>query len=488
MDSWRKNLELLIKSRTPLIWIRTKEEERLHKILNYSCKKLNIKRFASWDCVNGIKGVLNEEGKFSNNPLGALNWIKGQPSESSTILLVKDFHKFYDDPSISRTIKELSFLLKETNHNLILTSHMLPSTEELDDLITIINLPLPDLNELTILIRKMANNTHSDLNEKELNQLAIASSGLSETKVKQVTAKALTQRGKISKDDIKDILEEKKQFIARSEVLEFFETDSSQNDIGGLKILKIWLKQRYRAFSKEAREYGLPVPKGVLLVGPQGTGKSLTAKSISQTWSMPLLRLDVGRLFSSLVGSSEARTRETISRAEAMSPCILWIDEIDKGFGGDARSDGGTSQRVLASLLTWMAEKESAVFVIATANAIDKLPAELLRKGRFDEIFFLDLPNSEERLSILDLHLKKRRPNYDFPLSTIIDRTGGYSGAELEQVVIEGMHYSFSENRELMEKDLIKAVSELVPLSRTAKEQIDFLKEWSSTGRARSAS
>ena len=488
MDSWRKNLELLIKSRTPLIWIRTKEEERLHKILNYSCKKLNVKRFASWDCVNGIKGVLNEEGKFSNNPLGALNWIKSQPSELSTILLVKDFHKFYDDPSISRTIKELSFLLKETNHNLILTSHMLPSTEELDDLITIINLPLPDLNELTILIKKMANNTHSDLNEKELNQLAIASSGLSETKVKQVTAKALTQRGKISKDDIKDILEEKKQFIARSEVLEFFETDSSQNDIGGLKILKIWLKQRYRAFSKEAREYGLPVPKGVLLVGPQGTGKSLTAKSISQTWSMPLLRLDVGRLFSSLVGSSEARTRETISRAEAMSPCILWIDEIDKGFGGDARSDGGTSQRVLASLLTWMAEKESAVFVIATANAIDKLPAELLRKGRFDEIFFLDLPNSEERLSILDLHLKKRRPNYDFPLSTIIDRTGGYSGAELEQVVIEGMHYSFSENRELMEKDLIKAVSELVPLSRTAKEQIDFLKEWSSTGRARSAS
>ena len=203
---------------------------------------------------------------------------------------------------------------------------------------------------------------------------------------------------------------------------------------------------------------------------------------------MPLLRLDVGRLFSSLVGSSEARTRGAISRAEAMSPCILWIDEIDKGFGGDARSDGGTSQRVLASLLTWMAEKESSVFVIATANAIDKLPAELLRKGRFDEIFFLDLPNSEERLSILNLHLKKRRPSYEFPLSTIIDRTDGFSGAELEQAVIEGMHISFSENRELMEKDLIKAVSELVPLSRTAKEQIDLLKEWASTGRARSAS
>ena len=488
MESWCKNLELLIKSRTPLIWITTKEEERLFSLLGEISTKLGIKRFVSWDCVNGLRGALNEEGKFINNPLGVLNWLKDQTAELSTILFVKDFYKFYDDPSVCRTIKELSYLLRRTSNNLIFSSHKLPSSEELDDLVTTINLPLPDQNELANLIRKIALNTNSDLNDHDLNQLAQASSGLSESRVKQVAAKALTKRGKVSKDDIQDILEEKKQVIARSEILEFFESTSNQNDIGGLKVLKIWLEQRYQAFSKEAREYGLPIPKGVLLVGPQGTGKSLTAKSISKTWSMPLLRLDVGRLFSSLVGSSEARTRETILRAEAMSPCILWIDEIDKGFGGDARSDGGTSQRVLASLLTWMAEKESAVFVIATANAIDKLPAELLRKGRFDEIFFLDLPNSEERLSILDLHLKKRRPRYDFTLSTIIDRTDGFSGAELEQSVIEGMHISFSEDRELMEKDLIKAVSELVPLSRTAKEQIDLLKEWSSTGRARSAS
>ena len=488
MNSWNKNLELLIKSRTSLIWIKTKEEERLEKILNLICKNLNTKRFVTWDFVGGIKGSINEEGKFSNNPLGVLKWLKEQSSSLSTILLLKDFHKFYDDPSINRTIKELSSALKKTSHNLIISSHLFPSSEELDELMTIVDLPLPDQKELKNLIKKIAINTNSNLEEQDLNELSIASSGLTEIKVKQVTAKALAQRGKISKEDIKDILEEKKQVIARSEILEFFEAKSSQDDIGGLNVLKVWLNQRYRAFSKEARDYGLPTPKGVLLVGAQGTGKSLTAKSISKSWSMPLLRLDVGRLFSSLVGSSEARTRETISRAEAMSPCILWIDEIDKGFGGDARSDGGTSQRVLASLLTWMAEKESAVFVIATANAIDKLPAELLRKGRFDEIFFLDLPNSEERLSILNLHLKKRRPSYSFPLSTIIDRTDGFSGAELEQAVIEGMHISFSENRELMEKDLIKAVSELVPLSRTAKEQIDLLKEWSSTGRVRSAS
>jgi len=488
MNSWCRNLELLIKSRTSLIWIRTKEEERLEKLVSFCCERLNIKRFVSWDCVNGIKGLINEEGKFSNNPLGVLNWLKEQSSEVSTVLLVKDFHKFYDDPSINRTIKELSSALKKTSHNLIISSHLFPSSEELDELMTILNLPLPDQRELKNLIKKIAINTNSNLEEQDLNELSIASSGLTEIKVKQVTAKALAQRGIISNEDIKDILEEKKQVIARSEILEFFEAKSSQDDIGGLSVLKVWLNQRYRAFSKEARDYGLPITRGVLLVGAHGTGNSLTAKSISKSWSMPLLRLDVGRLFSSLVGSSEARTRETISRAEAMSPCILWIDEIDKGFGGDARSDGGTSQRVLASLLTWMAEKETAVFVIATANAIDKLPAELLRKGRFDEIFFLDLPNAEERLSILDLHLKKRRPSYRFPLSTIIDRTDGFSGAELEQAVIEGMHISFSEDRELTEKDLIKAVSELVPLSRTAKEQIDFLKEWSSSGRARSAS
>ena len=487
MQSWHQNLDLLIRSRTPLIWIRSKEEERLSNFLKSACKRLN-RRLINWDCVNGIKGSLNDEKKFTNNPLGILNWIKEQQNAPSTILVLKDFHKYYDDPSISRTIKELALSIKETSHNLIFSSFSYPASDEFNELMTIIDLPLPDQKELKFLIENIANKTESSLDEETLNELVMASSGLSEIRVRQVAARALTQRGKIGRDDLKDIIEEKKQVIARSEVLEFFESKSNQNDIGGLKILKNWLQQRYQAFSNEAREYGLPIPKGVLLVGPQGTGKSLTAKSIAKNWAMPLLRLDVGRLFSGLVGSSEARTRETISRAEAMSPCILWIDEIDKGFGGDARSDGGTSQRVLASLLTWMSEKESSVFVIATANAIDKLPPELLRKGRFDEIFFLDLPNSNERLSILELHLKRRRPNYNFPLSTIVDRTSGYSGAELEQAVIEAMHYSFSEKREISEKDLIKAVSELVPLSRTAKEQLELLKKWSSSGRARFAS
>ena len=225
-----------------------------------------------------------------------------------------------------------------------------------------------------------------------------------------------------------------------------------------------------------------------MLVGPQGTGKSLVAKAIANSWSMPLLRLDVGRLFAGLVGASEARTRETIQRAEAMAPCILWIDEIDKAFGGDGRSDGGTSQRVLANILTWMSEKTSSVFLVATANSIDKLPAELLRKGRFDEIFMLELPTNNERHSILELHLQKRRPNLKIDLTAAVDRTEGFSGAELEQSVIEAMYFAFAEKRELLESDLILATNQLVPLSRTAREQLESLKEWASSGRARSSS
>ena len=271
-------------------------------------------------------------------------------------------------------------------------------------------------------------------------------------------------------------------------MLEFCVTETGTDAIGGLAALKDWLQQRHRAFSDEARRFGLPMPRGVLLVGPQGTGKSLTAKAIARSWSMPLLRLDVGRLFAGLVGASEARTRETIQRAEAMAPCVLWIDEIDKGFGGDGRSDGGTSQRVLASVLTWMAEKQSPVFVVATANGVDQLPPELLRKGRFDEIFLLDLPSTEERHSILSLHLNRRRPGLQLPLDTVISRSDGFSGAELEQTVIEAMHLAFAEGRELNETDLIRAASQLIPLSRTAREQLEALQAWASSGRARPAS
>jgi SpoVK/Ycf46/Vps4 family AAA+-type ATPase len=385
-------------------------------------------------------------------------------------------------------LRNLETSLRSTPHSLILCSGQWTPPADLDEALTLLDLPLPDADDLRQLISSIGLNSGSSLEPAVLDELTQACSGLSEMRVRQVAARALARRGSIGAEDLAEVLEEKRQAIARSEVLEFCRSDSGTEAIGGHDSLKSWLQQRHRAFSEEARRFGLPLPRGVLLVGPQGTGKSLTAKAIARSWSMPLLRLDVGRLFAGLVGASEARTRDMIQLAEAMAPCVLWIDEIEKGFGGDGRSDGGTSQRVLANVLTWMAEKRSPVFVVATANGVDQLPPELLRKGRFDEIFLLDLPSESERNSILELHLKQRRPGVTLPLETVVSRCEGFSGAELEQTVIEAMHLAFAEHRELSETDLIRAASQLIPLSRTASESLERLKEWAAGGRARQAS
>ncbi len=488
MCNWEEQLDLLIRARTPLIWIRSIEEERVEKLLENSAKRLQPRRLASWDYIDGLNNILNSNGIGSRQPMAVLQWLKKLESTSPTILLLKDFHHFCEDPGVLRMLRNLSKDLRSKPHTIIISSGFWTPPNELDEDLTIIDLPLPKEEEIQTLLSNISNASNSNLDKDVLKELTNACGGLSESRIRKVAARALSQRGQIGKQDLLEVLEEKRQSIARSEVLEYCKTNKSTADVGGLDILKDWLNQRKQAFSKEAKEFGLPLPKGVLLVGPQGTGKSLIAKAIANNWSMPLLRLDVGRLFAGLVGASEARTRETIQRAEAMSPCILWIDEIDKAFGGDGRSDGGTSQRVLANILTWMSEKTSSVFLVATANGIDKLPAELLRKGRFDEIFMLELPTKNERHSILKLHLQQRRPNLNIPLETIVDRTVGFSGAELEQSVIEAMHFAFAERRELQETDLILATNQLVPLSKTAREQLEALKAWSSTGRARPSS
>ncbi len=488
MKDWDNHLDLLIRARTPLIWIRSDEEERVEVLLKNAAKRLKPRSLASWNYIDGLKGPLNSDGLGARQPMAVLQWLQKLNSDNPTILLVKDFHRFCDDPGIARMLRNLSSELRILTHTVVLCSGPWNPPHELDEALTILDLPLPQEPEIRSLLSNIANSSGAPLQKDVLEELTHACSGLSEARVRQVAARALAQRGQMGREDLSEVLQEKRQAIARSEVLEYCFTKATPEDIGGLDALKKWLDQRHQAFSDEARLFGLPLPRGVLLVGPQGTGKSLTAKAIAHSWSMPLLRLDVGRLFAGLVGASEARTRETIQRAEAMAPCVLWIDEIDKGFGGDARSDGGTSQRVLANVLTWMAEKTTAVFVVATANGVERLPAELLRKGRFDEIFMLDLPTKQERFRILELHVKQRRPNLKIPLQVVADRTIGFSGAELEQTVIEGMHLAFAERRELEESDLILAATQLVPLSKTAKEQLESLKQWASTGRARSAS
>lgn len=484
-------LDLLIRSRTPILWIRSLEEQRLERLLQQAAERLGGRTLLRWDFIGGLEGAPNRSGEAARNPLAALEALASLPAEQGAILLLRDFHRYSDDAGVCRRLRNLALSLPERPHTLVISAPEWRLPPELEDCVHWLDLPLPDAAEIADLLESIANACGTPLQPGVREQLSAACHGLSEMRVRQLAARALARRGRLGADDLAEVLEEKRQAIARSELLEYCPSEASPADIGGLEVLKHWLEQRRRAFSDEARRYGLPLPRGVLLVGPQGTGKSLTARVIAHSWGMPLLRLDVGRLFAGLVGASEARTREMIQRAEAMAPCVLWIDEIDKGFGFAASSsggDGGTSQRVLASVLTWMAEKTSAVFVVATANGVERLPAELLRKGRFDEIFLLELPSREERRAILDLQLKRRRPEHAIPLEVLLDRTEGFSGAELEQTVIEAMHLAFGDGRELGEADLIAAASQVVPLSRTAREQLEALQAWASGGRARLAS
>ncbi|MBD2422690.1 AAA family ATPase [Cyanobium sp. FACHB-13342] len=487
-DSWADQLDLLIRARTPILWIRSLEEERVETLLEQAAQRLGARTLLRWDFIDGLSGAPNRSGEAARNPMAALACLDPLPPEQGVLLVLRDFHRYCEDAGVCRRLRNLAASLRQAPRTLVITAPDWSIPRELEDSITLLDLPLPDAEEIRGLLSTIANASGQPLAAAVCEQLTAACHGLSEQRVRQLAARALARRGQLGEADLAEVLEEKRQAIAKSELLEYCPSEATPADIGGLEALKHWLEQRHMAFSEEAMRYGLPLPRGVLLVGPQGTGKSLTAKAIAHSWSMPLLRLDVGRLFAGLVGASEARTRDMIQRAEAMAPCVLWIDEIDKGFGGDARSDGGTSQRVLGTVLTWMAEKTSAVFVVATANGVDKLPAELLRKGRFDEIFLLDLPSAEERRAILDLQLRRRRPEHTIPLEVLVDRTAGFSGAELEQTVIEAMHLAFAEHREFGEADLIAAASQVVPLSRTAREQLEALQIWASSGRARPAS
>ena len=485
---WADQLDLLIRSRTPILWIRSLEEERVESLLEQAAQRLGNRPLLRWDFVDGLRGAPNREGEAARNPMAALAALDPLPTGQEAILLLRDFHRYCEDAGVCRRLRNLAGTLRQSARTLVITAPNWQLPAELDDSVTVLELPLPDAQEISQLLSSIAQACGEPLEPAVLDQLSDACHGLSAQRVRQLAARALARRGRLSADDLAEVLEEKRQAIAKTELLEYCPTEATPADIGGLDALKHWLEQRRLAFSEEARRYGLPLPRGVLLVGPQGTGKSLTAKAIAHSWGMPLLRLDVGRLFAGLVGASEARTREMIQRAEAMAPCVLWIDEIDKGFGGDSRSDGGTSQRVLGTVLTWMAEKTSAVFVVATANAVERLPGELLRKGRFDEIFLLDLPSADERRAILDLQLRRRRPEHQLPLDVLVDRTAGFSGAELEQTVIEAMHLAFAEDRDFSEADLVAAASQVVPLSRTAREQLEQLQAWARGGRARPAS
>ncbi|MEQ9237535.1 AAA family ATPase [Coleofasciculus sp. E2-BRE-01] len=489
--SFNDEFELLLRARYPLIYIPTLEEERAEVAIAQAAQRLGERAVYLWDFVDGYQGNPNDQGFGRRNPLQALEFVEKIPANAPSIFILRDFHRFLEDISVSRKLKNLARLLKSQPKNLVIVTPQVAIPPDLTEVLTVQEFPLPDVSEIKAEISRLVAATSQSLSDKVLDELVRSCQGLSLERIRRVLARAIAAQGQIQPDDVEMVLEEKRQSIRQTQILDYYPTSERISDIGGLDNLKDWLLRRGGAFTERARQYGLPHPRGLLLVGIQGTGKSLTAKAIAHHWHLPLLRLDVGRLFGGLVGESESRTRQMIQLAEALAPCILWIDEIDKAFAGvESKGDSGTASRVFGTFINWLAEKKSPVFVVATANNIQALPPEMLRKGRFDEIFFVGLPSQEERQAIFELHLGRLRPhnlkNYD--LERLAYETPDFSGAEIEQTLIEAMHIGFSQNRDFTTDDILEAASQIVPLARTAQEQIQFLKDWAAAGKARMAS
>ncbi|MEL7503793.1 MAG: AAA family ATPase [Cyanobacteria bacterium J06554_6] len=490
--AFQDELGLLIRARYPLIYIPTAEEERAEGAIALTAQSLGNRPTYVWDFVDGYSNANpNDAGFGRRNPLQALEFIEKLPATAAAIFVLRDFHRFLDDVAISRKLRNLTRLLKSQAKTIIILSAALEVPGDLSELLTVTEFPLPDVDEIRAQVDQLLQATGSQLSDRVRDDLVRSCQGLSMERIQRVLARGIATHGTFQAEDIDLILEEKRQSIRQTQILDFYPAAEQISDIGGLDNLKDWLLKRGGAFSEQARQYGLPHPRGLLLVGIQGTGKSLTAKAISHHWHLPLLRLDVGRLFAGLVGESESRTRQMIQLAEALAPCVLWIDEIDKAFAGaDGRGDSGTTSRVFGTFITWLSEKTSPVFVVATANNIQALPPEMLRRGRFDEIFFVGLPSQAEREAIFSVHLSRLRPHnlQAYDLSRLAYETPDFSGAEIEQTIVEAMHIGFSQNRDFTTDDILEAASQLVPLARTAQDQIEALQNWAASGKARLAS
>lgn len=487
---FQEKLKLLLASQYVCLYVVTEEEDRFINTIQaiVTTQERNISIYF-WDFIEGYNNNPNYISQESRNPLGALEFIEKQTNKNIKLFILKDYHVFLNDISIIRKIKNLVQYLRESDSYIIILASEIQVPRLLQEVISIIQFPLPDYKEIRLELQRLFDVLHVD-STYYIDSLCLACQGFSIDRIRKSISKFIFSN-KSLESIISIITEEKKELIRQTDVLDLYTIQDQWEDIGGLDNLKLWLSKRAFSFSTQAFNYGLPAPKGVLLVGVQGTGKSLSAKAISKQWCLPLLKLDIGKVFASLVGESEERIRKVIQLAEQLEPCILWIDEIDKAFTKiSVNTDSGTTNRVLSSLLTWLSEKKTHVFVVATANNILSLPTELLRKGRFDEIFFLDLPTFKERYSIFKIHLKKVRPltwqSYDIHI--LSQKTPSFSGAEIKQLIVEAMYNAFYEKRDFTTEDMIYVIKESIPLAFTDQDTVVSLQNWAKTGKVRLAS
>lgn len=500
----KKHLANLFRARFPYLYIQTWEEDRILSLIRDVAQDAELIKTTRdvilWRVTSGLIDGKGQPKDDTKQPLKALEYI--EKYDKPCIFVLQDFHVFFGsewrtpDYLIIRKLRDMLSSIKRSEHpiNVIFTSPFLTLPEDLQKDVTIVDFELPSFEEIKAVLEQMIQMNEQngriqiDLDEEGKERLAKAALGLTLSEAENAFARAIVEDGKLEAQDVEIVLQEKEQIIKKTGILEFIRSDLKMADVGGLENLKRWLSKRNKSWLDSARKYGLPAPKGVLITGVPGCGKSLISKSISSMWQLPLLRLDMGKIFRGIVGSSEENMRKAIQTAEAISPSILWIDEIEKGFSGySGGSDSGTSARVFGQFLTWMQEKTRPVFVIATANNISQLPAELMRKGRFDEIFFVDLPTRRERKEILKVHISKRlidpEVTGDFELTDEIlnllsSKCEGFVGAEIEQLVIDALFEAYAENSSVRLEYFERTIMNTIPLSVTLAEQIRGIREW----------
>lgn len=505
MDKTFEDIRDMLEANYPLLYLATSEYGRAKQKLRRIGFEMDYS-FHTWDNVDGlvthIKTKSNRLDKVEKHKANSetkgyqelLEYIKrdteANPGNKKEIFLVEDFHKYFKDDKVIVYLRKLTDLLKVCDKHLVMMSPFFKLPDELEKYVTIVNVPLPDKDDLKLRLSRVGKD--EDINPDLESYLIDSALGMTDMEADLAFRLAKQKVGLNTMDATRVISNEKEQIIKKSGILDYFQVDQDlESNVGGLDNLKIWLKQRNKAFERKAKRFGLKEPKGILLLGVPGCGKSLTAKCVATEWKQPLLRLDIGKVFQAEVGSSENNIRMAIATAEAVAPCVLWIDEIEKGLSSSGgEKDGGTNSRVFSTILTWMQEKTKPVFVVATANNISDLPPELLRKGRFDEIFFIDLPTHKERENIFKIHLGKYRQTDITDYSSLAEKSKHFNGAEIEEAVKEAMFLSYMDDPDKTQISIVhleKAIEQIVPLSHTMKRKIDGLRDWASS-RARLAS
>jgi SpoVK/Ycf46/Vps4 family AAA+-type ATPase len=507
-----ERLKILLNSSTPIVVMETVEEMRAVRLVRVACSALNLATF-EWSIASGLVRCGSDVGELvpepgylsssatghdphdmgaqalynSKEPAQALSNLEAMSLDAAFVL--KDFHRHMDDPVVVRRLRDVGQKFSANRRTVIITAPAITIPPELGSLVEFLELPLPDKQRLRQIIDEMSvrvgktRTLKRTLDPSGLDAMANNLRGLTEEEAERATSQAIVTRYGVTPETVTDVLDAKKELLRRSGMLEFIDASENLASVGGLDNLKRWLAQRRGTWEDAARDFGLEPPRGVIILGVQGCGKSMCARAIAGEWKLPLVKFDTAAIFDKYIGETEKRIQKVFRVAEGLAPCVFWIDELEKifaGSGSDSASvDAGVSSRILAAFLSWMQDRKAPVFVAATCNNVTVLPPELIRKGRFDELFFVDLPNQAERKQIFGIHLARRKRNpAEFDLDRVAAAARGYSGAEIDAAVQTALYAAFSSKHTVNTQGLLDALKATVPLSTTRSEEIQALRAW----------